>query len=716
MRRIFFILFMLSAGSFAATVSVRGTVSEKESGNPLAGADVILLGTKYGTSTDAGGYFEIAVAPGYYDIAVRCTGYRSETRKNILLQVGKTPSLHFMLEKEILKSAEIVVEGQRESDLDLMLPARVERIQLKSQRQTQNLDLAQMLSAGNSLFIKSYGAAGQLQTIALRGMSAEQTQVLLDGIPLNNMQLGSADLGLYNLSDLESVDIYRGGSVLFGGSGAVGGTVNLMPSVPSEKPAYLVRAGAASFKNFNAAFSIDLPVEKLKQRLYYGSESGENAYTTLRDGIKTELRNRDFSRRNFAYRNRISILPQLEFSSFFRTFKSEAGAPKAFLSAETEASNKARLKNENILAAFKVHYHGAQGEMRLQSYLRNEWMEYRDSAFLLNGQPLHSLHFNQEKGLMLSGRYLPFPALLLLGGAEASLQKINSSNAGVHRRARTAFYGSAGWQLFKDQISKSALILNTKLRLENDSNFGAIVLPGLGLTFHYRDLQLYSSVGRNYRAPSFNDLYWLPGGNPALRPEQSLNIESGVQYKIEFDVTLVSVNAGIYQNRVTDQIKWLPENGLWKPFNILEVDSRGIEIEGSVGHKNGLHRLWFNYRYGLAKKTAEEFDGDATMGNRLPLIPAEQWSAGLQSGWRNLSAGAQVSGTGFRYKTIQNDAQQILPSHQVWRFWSSVHFNVAGQKAAFSVSVENLLDTRYEVMPGYPMPPRNFRLGLSLTR
>ncbi len=718
MQKIILLLLTFTVCSAAAarpSVRLHGTVSEKESGLPLSGADVLILGTKAGASTDDEGYFEIeTAAPGTYDIVVHCTGYRVQTQKNILLRPGKSALLHFKLEKEILKTAAIVVEGQKESSLRLMLPSRLEHIEVKFQKQIQNLDLAQVLSAENSIFIKSYGVAGQLQTIALRGMSAEQTQVLLDGIPLNNMQLGSADIGFFNGADLESIDIYRGGSPLFGGSGAVGGTVNLHLLPPSETPAYSLRAGAASFGNLNTGFSIDMPVGEFKQRFYYFGQAGENTYTAFQNGIKTELQNRDFSRHDIAYSNRMKISQSLLFSSFIKSFKSEAGAPKAFINAQTEASNLARLKNENTLASLKLKYRGIQGSFSMQTYLRNEWMEYRDSAFLLNGQPLHSVHYNRETGVILRGRYLFFPSLLLMGGAEGSLQRINSSAAGVHRRSRTAFYLSSGWQIFKNQTLKSELLLNSSLRLEHDSNFGPILLPGAGFTFHYRNLQFYSSIGKNYRAPSFNDLYWLPGGNADLKPEQSLNLESGARYKTVFDSIAVTLNGGLYRNRVSDQIKWLPEAGLWKPSNILEVDSRGGELESSVAHINGVHRLWFNYRYGLAKKTAAEFKGDNTNGNRLQLIPAEQWSAGVQSGWKNLRAGLQGAGTGFRYKTMQNDADQILPSFAVWRVWASVHFRVAGQKGALSASVENLLDKRYEVIPGYPMPPRNFRLGLSI--
>ena len=104
MQKILVILLTLSALTAAPalpSVRLHGTVSEKESGLPLAGADVLVLGTKAGASTDAEGYFEIdAAAPGSYDIAVHCTGYRVQTQKNILLQAGEAAVLHFKLEKE----------------------------------------------------------------------------------------------------------------------------------------------------------------------------------------------------------------------------------------------------------------------------------------------------------------------------------------------------------------------------------------------------------------------------------------------------------------------------------------------------------------------------------------------------------------------------------------------------------------------------------------
>ena len=91
-----------------------------------------------------------------------------------------------------------------------------------------------------------------------------------------------------------------------------------------------------------------------------------------------------------------------------------------------------------------MKYRGTQGSVSLQTWLRNEWMEYRDSAFLINGRPLHSIHFNQETGLVLRGRYLLLPSLLFMGGAEGFVQKINSSAAGVHVRERLFIQPPAG--------------------------------------------------------------------------------------------------------------------------------------------------------------------------------------------------------------------------------------------------------------------------------
>jgi iron complex outermembrane receptor protein len=252
------------------------------------------------------------------------------------------------------------------------------------------------------------------------------------------------------------------------------------------------------------------------------------------------------------------------------------------------------------------------------------------------------------------------------------------------------------------------------LRYEHYSNYNSTFLPGLGINLKGSFWQLYFTGSKNYRLPTFNELYWQPGGNPDLNVEKSVNLETGIEFNKSFGrVVQFEVHTALYQNKVKDQIKWLPDGSIWSPQNISQVLSRGIEMETVISDIKKLHIVKFNYRYGNSEKQKAEFDGDETVGKQLPFLPREQWYLDTQSGWRSLRFGFTYSDVSFRYKTIQNESDQILSSYSVLDFWIGHEFSLDKNRLNLSLAIKNLLNENYQVMDGYPMPWRNYTLTLS---
>jgi len=622
--------------------------------------------------------------------------------------------LHIQLQPQLITTSEIIVSGIKDSGLQLMLPARVDRLQLDQLQPSTRSTLDHLLGEGSSAFIKSYGPAGQLQTVSIRGMAAEQAQVLLDGIPLNGMQLGSVDLGQFHTANISEAQVYYGGSALFGGSGAIGGAINLQSIQPGERLGYAAQISLASFQNSDLSLAIDLPIGDFRQRLHIARQGGKNEYATTYGDETISLQNRDYHRLNLIHQTGFDLNERWSLSSYLSLFQNETGAATTFLNPLTEQTNKARTQNENILAKVGLHYQGTSGEFTLRSWLRDETMYYDDPTLLINNQALHSRHQNQEWATQLNGRYLMTQNLLFLAGADVSLQNINSTDAGVHKRNHFAGFLMQDWKIFDLDLLQQKMHLQLKMRLEHDSVYGSVFLPGAGLRYELARLKLFASAGKNYRSPSFNDLYWVPGGNPDLKPENSFNSELGAQYDNLVFGTLIKVAATVYQNRVENQIKWLSQNNVWRPQNLLEVNSRGFELDLSLSDRKEIHKIGFSYNRHRVEKAAPEFIGDQTEGNLIPHIPGEQWRLNMQTGFAGLRAGMAANAMSFRYKSIQNDVDQILEAHTIWRFWAGYQIAIWKHHFGISASVENLFNVDYQVMPGYPMPPRNYRVCVSI--
>ncbi|NOX88524.1 MAG: TonB-dependent receptor plug domain-containing protein, partial [Calditrichaeota bacterium] len=241
-----------------------------------------------------------------------------------------------------------------------------------------------LLSQQSGAFVKSYGPAGSLKTIAIRGMSAEQTQVLLDGIPLNNLQLGSVDLSVYDTGDIGGFELYRGSNALLGGSGAIGGSINLQTEEPADELRVRSKVEYSSLKNKSVAAKLHLPFKSLRNLLSFSHSNGLNRYSVKDQGGKVRLKNRDYRQSHLSYKLRFNPLKKLAFKFYVSHFKKEAGSPKPFTGKFSEESNRARTTVDNTLLTAQLRYRAAASEVLFQAYLRNEWMTYRDPSLLIN--------------------------------------------------------------------------------------------------------------------------------------------------------------------------------------------------------------------------------------------------------------------------------------------------------------------------------------------
>ena len=145
----------------------------------------------------------------------------------------------------------------------------------------------------------------------------------------------------------------------------------------------------------------------------------------------------------------------------------------------------------------------------------------------------------------------------------------------------------SGSNLFKNkrEISSFSLLIKQQLfdffsyeaslRKEITTNYESPLLYSIG-----GNLQLFEwyalkfSGSKNYRVPTFNDLYWQGSGNQNLRPESSLQLELGQV----FTTKKLSFTTTAFYSKITDMLRWLPNNsGQWQPINTDKVKIYGLE-------------------------------------------------------------------------------------------------------------------------------------------
>ena len=190
------------------TVNLSGTILDKETNEPIFGANILLLNTSKGTFTDDQGFFEIALSPKTYTVSISLLGYQSY-QKEISLTTDK--NIQVSLEQSS-ESLDQVVITQSKNTIDLKTPQM-------SVNSLTSADIKRIPTVlGESDVIKSLlllpgvsnsgeGASG----FNVRGGAGDQNLVLLDEATLFNDSHLFGFFSVFNPDAVRSLDLYKGG-------------------------------------------------------------------------------------------------------------------------------------------------------------------------------------------------------------------------------------------------------------------------------------------------------------------------------------------------------------------------------------------------------------------------------------------------------------------------------------------------------------------------
>lgn len=108
----FLLLFFISIQVYAQTQygGIHGRITDLSTGEPLVTAQIIALNTSYGTISDEGGFYHLALPAGRYQIKVQMVGYQSDTLE-VEVVFGKSREYNFSLKLKPYEGEKVVVIG-----------------------------------------------------------------------------------------------------------------------------------------------------------------------------------------------------------------------------------------------------------------------------------------------------------------------------------------------------------------------------------------------------------------------------------------------------------------------------------------------------------------------------------------------------------------------------------------------------------------------------
>ncbi len=221
---IFSLLFFFPFLLFAQTGTVQGTVTDRTTGETLIGAN-ILAGDNTGTVTDENGHFSIRLPQGKHTLRISYVGYKP---KEITVTVGNKPvSLNIALSTVTISEVQVVADVARARETPVAF-SNVQPAQIKEELAGQ--DIPMILNTTPGVYATEQGGGDGDARITIRGFDQRNIAVMIDGIPVNDMENGwvywSNWFGLDQVT--RTIQVQRGLGASKLALPSVGGTLNIL--------------------------------------------------------------------------------------------------------------------------------------------------------------------------------------------------------------------------------------------------------------------------------------------------------------------------------------------------------------------------------------------------------------------------------------------------------------------------------------------------------
>lgn len=270
------------------------------------------------------------------------------------------------------------------------------------------------------------------------------------------------------------------------------------------------------------------------------------------------------------------------------------------------------------------------------------------------------------------------------------------------------------------------LVMSVVLREEMYGDNWSPIIPAFFVDYVLSkkgNITAKASITRNYRFPTLNDLYFLPGGNTDLKRESGFTYEAGLSFAVSKDnVYTLSGSASWFDQHVNDWIIWLPNfKGYYSPLNIKEVHAYGIETEADLAL-----RLAKNWKLGVHSTFAwtpsinegePMSSADQSLGKQLPYVPEYSATLSGRLSYRSWSLLYKWCYYSERYTMTSN--KKTLTGHLPHYLMSNVTlekgFSLRWADLSLKGTVNNLFNEEYLSVLSRPMPGINFEFFIGIT-
>lgn len=601
----------------------------------------------------------------------------------------------------------------------------------------RSASLPELLEQTAGVEVRSYGGLGSYSVASIRGSSAAQVLVLIDGIPLNQAFGGAVNLGNIPLNNVERIEVFRGAVPVRYHTSALGGVINIITREPSGDARIRAEAGIGSFGEHYESLFMTRSCERWRHAWsadFTGSR-GDFRYTddngtpfNTADDFTASRQNNKHKALNLAWKVRFDGGPSERIIVTNNYFNKSEGVP----GLGTTPSLTANLATQRHLASVRLERDDYLfGRTDFAAEVQMSWMRqnFWDPLNEIGAGSQDNSNISRRLGLLtqLSGE--PVKNHYMTLALQWSRERFSAFDtldprpvSGVSERKtltasledQVSYYGgrllvtpSVRWENYDNSFAPDPfdpLGINST-RSTDDDLFSGYIGARFSLN---RAVTLRANGGRYHRLPSMEELFGDRGnlvGNSTLAPEEGVNYDAGAALDMMQIVdTPGRLEFSYFRKEVKNLITFIQNSQRTaRATNIGRAEIKGLEAALTVDpcpHWS----LSANYTW------QDSVDDSAVAfwrGNQLPGVHENQFNMHVKNRFG--------AGHSWYYQWSRDNGNFLdranlkpVPARNI----QTLGLNIETGFGSLNIEAKNFGDEQVSDIVGYPLPGKSFHVSI----
>lgn len=551
-----------------------------------------------------------------------------------------------------------------------------------------NGSFTDFLQKNTTIYFKENGY-GMVSSPSFRGTTAQQTGVLWNGIKVNSALLGQTDFNSTSFKNYDQIIVKPGGGSVLFGSGAMGGTIHLNNDFQFKKDSeHTVQLHYGSFKTMSTNYKFSAGTDQLAVNAHFGLNKSDNDYEWIGKGRRNS--NGAFHNTHFGAEIAYRINSKNTLEAYSATYNDER-----HFSLLSE--HQVRTKYQNNFYRNLVKWHYKTSRFLNSFYVANIQEDYK----YFDQLPTENFSGGETSSWIVKNESFYQWTSDLRVSAFAEFQ--NTKGKGIHSNLPFATQQIFSFGALAHYHLTPKTGFEIGLKNERAKDYSDPLLFSAGWYYMSDTYDLKMNVSKNYRIPTFNDLYWQPGGNLQLNPETSHQFDINQEFKSK----LININLSVYYSFINNMIRWVPTStGYWEAENAGKVTVYGTELYLHGEKKFHNQQVSWNANYAFTQSTDQETN------KQLTYTPQHKFNVQLSYRLNRFSISPSFMYIGKVYTTESNNEASALNSYGILSIDLQQKCSFKNKPLYINFKINNLTNTVYSSMPERLMPGRNYHLQI----